>query len=97
MFETMADVRAANKAIGHHWFSPGAKTFFRSRVGRTLYGGRYFISSEQFSERAPRFYTIREVSHDGQIRTVGTFQQYRDAESARKEIKSMIARGWGNE
>lgn len=32
MFKTMADVRAANKAIGHHYFERSTMRFFDSRV-----------------------------------------------------------------
>jgi len=90
-FTTMSDVRAANKAIGHHWFTSGAMRFFRSRVGTTLYGGRYFVSSEQFDNRSPRLYTIREARPDGSITTVGTFQEYESDDAARAAIKRLLS------
>lgn len=95
MFESMEDVRAANESIGHHWFEPSTLRFFRSRIGQTLYGGRYFVTSEQFVPRAtgcsgPRRYTIRAAKPSGAIETVGEFQQYETSEQARRVIKQLL-------
>lgn len=62
---SMTDVRAANAAIGHSWFSPASMRFFDSRIESGFYGlisGRvilddgtpvdvagYFIHSRQFT------------------------------------------------
>jgi hypothetical protein len=71
-FFSMAAVKAANRAAGHHWFEPATLRFFGSRVGGTLYGCRYFISSEFTGfDRCARGYTIRQVNDDGTIDTVG--------------------------
>ena len=91
MFGTMADVKEANRAIGHHWFEPSSMRFFRSRVGQTLYGGRYFISSEQFDDQSPRLYTVREVKPDGSIGTVGQFQGHRSRDHALTVIKDLLS------
>ena len=79
-YRNMDDVRKANADAGHYFFEPGALQFLRSRIGNTLYGGRYFITSEQFvgsdHVAAPRRYTVREVTDEGHIETVGEFQQF---------------------
>lgn len=94
-FRTMADVRRANRELGHFWFEPVTLRFFRSRVGESLYGGRYFVSSEQFEAsdgtRAPRRYTVRQVNPDGSIDTVGEFQAYETSAQARAEIRRLLA------
>lgn len=95
MFSTIADVRAANKAAGRCWFDPGSMRFFRSRTGRTVYGGRYFISSEQFKPESPRRYTIREVSADGEVDTVGEFMAYATNAAARAEIRELLLKKEG--
>lgn len=93
MFQTMDDVRAANKAIGNHWFDSATKRFFRSRIGSTLYGGKYFVSSEQFDDNSPRLYTIRIARDNGSISTVGSFQQYASRIDTIRAIENLIARG----
>ena len=96
-FRTMAEVRAANAAIGHQFFDAGSLRFFDSRIGRTLYGGRYFITSEQFhgsdGYTAPRMYTVREVMPDGKIETVADFQKFDTNEQARAAIRRLLKGG----
>lgn len=46
-FTSLSEIEAANRAAGYHWFEASSMRFFRSRVGSTVYYGRYFISSEQ--------------------------------------------------
>lgn len=93
-YRDMDDVRRANAQRGHHFFEAGALRFFRSRIGTELYGGRYFVTSEQFVPSSgrpePRRYTIREVTPDGSIETVGDFQQYGSGSAARRAIRSLV-------
>lgn len=42
----IADIRAANKAIGHFFFDNAVSPTFSFRVVRAVYGGRYFIVKE---------------------------------------------------
>lgn len=93
-FGTIAAVRRANKAAGYHFFDRSTMRGFRSIVGRTVYGGRYFITSEQFvgsdHTAAPRKYTVREAKPGGDINTVGQFQAYRSAVAARDAIYRLL-------
>ena len=82
---TMADVKRANKALGHHFFEPAALRFFDGRVGATLYGGRYFVTSEQMhgsTGSLPRAWTVRAAHDDGSIHTVGEFQAHATRDDA---------------
>ncbi len=88
-FRNIAEVKQANEAIGHHWFSPGATRFFNSRVSGKLVNGRYFVSSEKFDLNSPREYTIREALADGQIETVGQFGGYKTFREALNVIKTL--------
>lgn len=96
-FATVADIRAANRAIGHHWFDRDTVRFFGSRVGRTVYGGRFFVSSEQDQPfgRFPaawngeRRWTVRMADDDGSITTVGPFGGYRSGEEARRAAQDL--------
>lgn len=91
MFTSIAAVRDANKRAGFYFFERGALSFFNSRVASTLYGGRYFITSEQFEESYPRKYTIREAFDDGRVETVGEFQAYADIDDAREAARALVA------
>lgn len=82
---TMANVRAANRAAGHTWFSPGSMRFFDSRMERRVHtgpGGTYFVSSEQFSPAARRYWSVRHLHPSGDVRTHGPFQGYVSPEDA---------------
>lgn len=70
---TIADIKKANQAIGHHWFDPVTMHFFGTRVSQRVHegpGGTYFVTSEQ-PPQGSRCYTIRRVMLSGQIETVG--------------------------
>ena len=73
----MGDVERFSELAGQHWFSTDTKRFFGSRIGGTLYGGRYFVSSEYTGfNHDGRAYTVRYVENDGGIGTVGDFLEY---------------------
>ena len=76
MFSTMEDVIAANQAAGGHWFDPQTLAYFRGRIETDLIDGRWFVSSEQHGEDAPRMYTVRAVASDGTVSTVGEYHAY---------------------
>ena len=91
MFSSVRDVRRANQQAGFHFFDAGSLRFFNSKISRQLYGGCYFITSERYSDNTARLYTVRKATIDGQIDTVGEFQQYTSSRDARKAIKKLIA------
>lgn len=81
MYYSIDQIKEANARRGHHFFEPATMRFFRSRIASyEIFGGRYFVTSEQFEnsnhKRSPRRYTIRRVKDDGSIDTVGDFQAY---------------------
>lgn len=100
-YYSMAGVRAANRSAGFYFFDPESMRQFGSRVGGTLYGGRYFVTSEQ--DRFPfvpeesrawfgmRRYSVREVRPDASIATVGEFGQYSTRAEAIAAIRRLIA------
>jgi hypothetical protein len=85
-------IKTHNHAIGHHFFTKGAMRFFNSRILPTVYGGRYFITSERFDHNSPRYYTIRECVA-GHIETVGEFQEYATSGQAVTAIKRLLKEG----
>lgn len=80
-YRTMAQIRKANGASGHHWFEPQSMGFFDSRIESDVIHGRLFVSSEQHhpfdGPSDPRLYTVRCAHDDGRVTQIGEFQQYR--------------------
>lgn len=92
MFKSIEDIKKANANAGLHWFEPATLRYFGSRVSPTLYGGRYFITSEQRRfDGSPRRYSVRVASADGSIDTVGEFKAYATRADAIKEAKRLAA------
>lgn len=91
MFQTIAEVRQANRAIGHHFFDRSTMRFFASRVESGLYAGRYFITSEKAGfQSEQRKFTIREVGSNGEVKTVGdTFNEFLFIEDARDRCREL--------
>ncbi len=70
-------IREANRDAGFHWFDPETLRFFGSRISESTFDGRYFVTSEWDGfDHAARLYSIREAMSDGQVDTVGEFQEY---------------------
>lgn len=76
-FFTVREVREAHSGAGRHFFDRGTMRFFRSRICArgTVYGGRYFITSEKTCfEDYRRVYHVREVKMGGaSIDTIGEY------------------------
>ena len=89
-YRTIEEIEAANEAHGHHFFESATKRFFRSRIGQTVYGGRFFVTSEQFDARSPRLYTVRRANDDGSIGTASEFQQFSTSAQAKAWIMHTI-------
>ncbi len=90
MFTSISEIKKANRENGYHFFSKNTMNFFNSQTHRGVYGGRYFITSEQYVSlqgvRHARKYTIRKAHPDGAIDTVDTFQQFSTIQQARDHI-----------
>ncbi len=84
-----------NKHCGH-WFSPGAMRFFNSRLpqgGYKIGNKAYFITSEQFDYKTPRYYTVRVIDWiTGDVDTVGEFNKLTRSE-ANTALKHIINGG----
>jgi hypothetical protein len=82
-FKTIAEVRAANRAIDNHWFDRSTMRFFNCVIESKLYGGRFFVTSERMNLSDPKKYTIREALPSGDVRTVSGFRKFSFLEDAR--------------
>ena len=74
-YRDLDEIREANQATGHHWFSPDTMRGFGTRLGDgRVYGGRLFVSSDWTGfDHAGRAYTVRIALPDGSIDDVGGF------------------------
>jgi len=77
----MSDVEHANHDAGGHFFTPEARRWFGSRIGRTLYGGRWFVSSE-LNYAGGRTWKVRRALANGRIETES---EHATPEAARRE------------
>lgn len=92
MFGSMEEVRAANAAIGHHWFDAATLEYWGTLVerfpagdvapDRALIAGEYFVTSEPDFDGADRRFTVRWVHASGAIETVGGFREHADRSAA---------------
>lgn len=87
---TLDMIRHANRAAGFHFFDADTLRFFQSRVSDTLYGGRFFVTSEcpPFGTRA---WTVREAHPDGSIGTVGDFMEHATRAAAHRAARAAAA------
>lgn len=82
-FVSMADVRRANTEAGCYFFEEGTLRFFRSRIGRSVIGGRWFVTSEE-PPSGGRRWTVRRAEADGTVETEGAFMAYGSGAEARR-------------
>lgn len=98
-FRTIAEIEAANRAYAaahgqESFFAPASLRFLGTQVHSTIYGGRLFITSEQYvatehansqgSHDGPRRFSIRICDVDGSVATVGEFRGYATFEAAER-------------
>lgn len=90
-FAGMGMLRQQASDMGSHFFDSATLRYFSSRVGSTLFGNRFFVTSERPDSSTPRKYTVRaayvHVSASGerslQITSLG-FQRYASRDSANR-------------
>jgi hypothetical protein len=90
-YETIEEIKTANKKSGGHWFDEGAIRFFNSRMldewvfpkptPPKYTTGALFVSEETGPNEIPG-YTIRQANSDGTIETLGEFQEYENLDDA---------------
>lgn len=98
MFLTIEEIIKKSSARGGHFFDKETLEFFGSKVLPKVYGGCYFITSEQdkgfygsdFVLRqawsGERRFTIRRCDEEGYIDTVGEFGGFDSLEAAEQAV-----------
>lgn len=103
-FTSINEIRQTHKG---HWFDDDTLRFFGCRVMSTVWGGRWFITSEKDAGvlmsdgtlrsawNGERRYTIRLAKADGDIDTVGEFGQYATHGEAMKAVRALVRKREG--
>lgn len=86
---TIDQIKRANKERGQYFFSPDTMRFFRSRVLQGVYGGKYFVTSERYSDDTPRRYTVRVANSDGTVESASEFMEFSYPYQARNYAKKL--------
>lgn len=90
-WKSIEEIRLANRKAGRHFFDADTLQFFSSSIYGEIYGGRFFITSEQDSNSHytyPRKWSIRAASNNGaSIDTIGEFQAYDTLEEAQQAVR----------
>lgn len=69
-YRTITEVKRANKASGHFWFSPATVKAFASRVESPILGGRYWVESTTTYNDEGREYKLCVADDDGDVQYV---------------------------
>lgn len=96
MYKNIAEIKTVNKAAGYHWFDRSTMRFFKSKIESGVYGGRFFVTSEQ-PPYGPRTFTIHEALPNGDIKTVSDFLPFSTLDEARKNARKMAHEKCKNE
>ena len=92
-YQNIDEIKKRNLETGRYFFSEGAMRFFNSRVSGELFGedGSVFITSERndgmYEPPADRRYSVRQIQPDGDIETIGEFQQFSTLAEAKSFAK----------
>ena len=91
-FDTIGDVKAANARAGFHFFSRDTLRFFSSRISSHVYGHGVIVTSEKGPfEDSPRRYTVRLALPDGQVESLGEFEQFATSGQAHAFARKVAA------
>lgn len=91
-FKTVNQIVAFVESKGvSHFFDVNTMRFFKSKLQCGVYGehGQYFITSEK-NPRGVRAFTVRMVTEDGHVSTVGDFHSHSTLAKAQKWLNSQL-------
>lgn len=89
-FTHINEIKELNDRKGYHFFKDDTINFFNSIVYPEIINGNIFITSERHQQE-PRKYTVRLARDNGQIETIGKFQQFKSKKQATRYAESLPA------
>jgi hypothetical protein len=87
-YNTISEIKEANKAIDNHFFDAGALKFFNSKIYTEIIHGNLFITSERFDENSPRLFSVRCALTNGSIESLSKFQAFTTKQQAIRWAKT---------
>jgi hypothetical protein len=94
--KTIDDIKAAARAAGNHFFETDTLSFFSSRISGAVFGGEYFVTSEQDKTgnawNGARRYTVRRAWHGPNgftVDTVGEFGEFATLDEAKSAAEKL--------
>jgi len=97
MFYNTNQIKELAQDCGSHFFDSSAMRWFASPTHERVYGGRYFVTSEQHDGSevwdGQRRYTIRSFEYaDGRVTidTVGDFGAYKTSAEAHRAAAKLV-------
>ena len=91
-YTSINEIRYEAQRAGSHFFDADSMRFFGSRILPTVYGGRYFVTSEQDRYgNGAKAYTVRVCRENGHIDTVGEFQAYATRAQAVAAVRRILS------
>lgn len=70
MYTNIREIKRANARSGAVWFDPDSLEYWGTIVFPAVYGGHYFVTSDQRRGDNRRTYSVRRCDRDGRIWTV---------------------------
>ena len=95
MYNHIDEIISEAESAGSHFFSESALRWFDSIIEPAVYGGRYFITSEQDQHRAEhnRQWTIRIYNGGTDIKDASGFCEFDSHEQAVLAVQVLVSEG----
>ena len=87
-FNSIAEVKAANKAAGKHFFDRKTMKFFNTKIETGVLKGRFFITSEIDPFDVKR-YSLRMAADNGAIRTINRHHSFKTKGQAKEFLSEL--------
>lgn len=89
--KTMADIKSFyySKHPEGHWFDRKTISFFNSKLPSNTLRGRFFVTGERYDMDCPLRFSARFIDSNGDINTLGEFQQFFSKTVASSYIQSL--------
>lgn len=91
MFNSMKELREANKKIGHFFFDRSSMKLWNLKIETPLYRGTFFITSQKGNAaKDKRKFKINQAAPNGAISTAGKVGGYNTLDDAKDAVKVLI-------
>lgn len=89
-FKNIAEIKRANRAGGHYWFSPDTIRFFGAKVETPVIGGFYWVESTDNYDNTRREFLAVGASPTGDISYLRGGERFTTKEQALAVINDIV-------